>query len=152
MVATPILAQLAPPTSADDWNSALVSWLAVIAIAVVHVWSKIVAMRRKPSVDVDLVKLNAELRSVLTLATETKTRLESLPSHVGELATINANLEDIERWQQSINARLTTGDETMASLRANQAVNAESIRTIRADMHDVFTLVTAIAAKLNVKR
>ncbi len=147
-----ILAQLAPPTSSTDWNSSLVSWLILIAIAVIHAWSKVAGMRRRPSVDVDLVKLSSELSAVSASASETRRRLEALPSHHADLASLQSSLGGVHHRLACIDQRLSSGDELMASLRERQGVNAAVIDSLKADAHDTKTLVIAIAAKLNVRR
>ena len=147
-----LLAQISGPSSTNAFDSGFFGWLIVTLILLANLAVAHKKLKRSPSIDVDLVKLNAELRAVLTLAGETKSRLETLPSHAVELATLTSSLSGVHQHLSRMDARLTEGDKIMAGLRERQSVNAAVITEVKGDLHDTKTLCLAIAAKLKVSR
>ena len=152
-----ILAATAETFRTNEINSSVFISVVQIGLLVLGILVGLANLRRKPSVDVDLVTISGALKNVTEDFAELSETVDGIVKKVAEfeqrlpvaqLATLNESVSGVHKHLSAIDGRLRDGDQVIAGLRERQAVNAESIKVMRGDLHEVHSMVITVVGRM----
>lgn len=112
--------------------------LLIVLLGVVATVLGIIAFfRRKPSTSEQLTAFTLQLAQAIETAKEAKGVMEDVVGIGVKLARIEESMAGLHRHVAEIDGRLREGDEVMSKLRERQAANAESLATVKTDVHEM---------------
>lgn len=146
-----ILADLDPPTAQNAFNAPLWAWLTVFAIMILNALVQLKQLRRKPSVDEDVIKLKAAIKAVGVEAEKAAELMSSVSRHSTDIEVIKEQVATLRSGNERILQRQAEGDEQLGAIREKQAENAGLLLATRQDVHNTSLAIQSILSRLKIQ-